>query len=415
MAVIDAAERLVGAGRELRARATDDLVDVLAGWIDTWSEPGSDWADRLAGALAPAAGFHESTVREGLARGLGAWRSDDLRRVVADELGGRDHSTVSGFDCTALVLAGSIPMPSLLALVWPLLLRSPVLVKCAARDPVTARIAAETLGEIDPLLGRCVEPLHFDRGDAASLDAFLGRADCVVATGSDAAVAALAARVAPPRRFVGFGHRASVAVLGPEADPAEAARDLAVDVALWDQLGCLSPVAVYCLGADADARSVEIGRRLASELAGAERHWPRGEVGVEAAALAAGERAEAEVRAAAGADVHVWGGVGDPWCVIREADLTARPAPLHRFVRVHAARDERILIDALGPLARHLAGVALAGCDGHGPALAARLAELGASRVCAPGRLQCPPLDWHHDGQRLLGPIARWSDLELEQ
>ena len=39
-------------------------------------------------------------------------------------------------------------------------------------------------------------------------------------------------------------------------------------------------------------------------------------------------------------------------------------------------------------------------------------AALGFSRMCAIGKMQQPPPDWHHDGQRVLAPLVRWVDCE---
>ena len=47
------------------------------------------------------------------------------------------------------------------------------------------------------------------------------------------------------------------------------------------------------------------------------------------------------------------------------------------------------------------------------PGLASALAELGASRVCAPGSLQSPALDWRHGGRGVLAPLARFTDVEM--
>jgi hypothetical protein len=40
------------------------------------------------------------------------------------------------------------------------------------------------------------------------------------------------------------------------------------------------------------------------------------------------------------------------------------------------------------------------------------LVRSGASRLCAPGTLQCPPLAWHHDGMPVLTPMSRITDVE---
>jgi hypothetical protein len=214
---------------------------------------------------------------------------------------------------------------------------------------------------------------------------------------------------------VAYGHRLSVAILGSEALCGTALREtagrVALDVALWDQLGCLSPVAAYVV--DAAGRTADdFAEALAQALSDIEERLPRGDVGKAEATRIALERADAEMRAAAGAHVAVHASDGTRWTVVREDAAVVRPAPLHRFVRVLPAGDGAALIDALAPLGPHLAGAALSGFGGESDAIARRLADLGASRICAPGAMQRPPLAWRHDNRGVLTPLARFADLE---
>jgi hypothetical protein len=97
---------------------------------------------------------------------------------------------------------------------------------------------------------------------------------------------------------------------------------------------------------------------------------------------------------------------------VREEDAALRPAPLHRFVRVAPVRDVAALLAAIAPVGRHLAGVAIDGFEAGDRALAHALVRRGASRVCAPGALQTPPLDWRHEGRGVLTPLAHFADRE---
>jgi hypothetical protein len=338
-------------------------------------------------------------VAEALAAGLAPYTGRALLDLVR-----ADGEALDGFDVTAAVLAGAIPLPAFVAILAPLALRSPVLVKPSAHDPVTARLVVRSLAERDALLGASVEVADFRRDDAKALAA-LCSAPCVAATGSDAAIEAIAARIRPAQRFVGAGHRFSVSVVGPEAmrgaEIARTAEDLGRDVARWDQLGCLSPIAVHV--ADADPRSADrMADALAAALRDAEMRWPRGRIEPGAAAAIARERAEAEMRGAA-----VRSSDDTRWTVVREADAALRGTPLHRFVRVHPAADVADALAALRPHAAHLASVAIAGFGAATDRVARALAKLGASRVCAPGELQAPPLAWPRDGRPVLRSLAR--------
>lgn len=403
-------------GEALRARPAKEVLDVLCEVLEQWRAPDSPWRARLVAQLPEAAGFSPEVVRDGVALALGDWSGDALRAVFGRELAGVDHAT--GFALTSVLLAGAIPTPTLLSLLAPLAVRSPVLAKAAARDPVTPALVAESIAAIDPALGRCLAVVSFASDDDEARRVFLG-GDCVVATGSDATIESVSQEVTGAQRLLRHGHRLSVAAIGPDAVSGDAladvARRLALDTALWDQQGCLSPVAVFVADPDPDAPR-RVARALARALARAERMWPRGETPTEAAAAIRRERGEAEMRAAAGRRVGVLASEGTEWSVVFEDDASWRPAPLHRFLRVHplpasdAAPDG--LERALRPVAPHLAAVALAGFAAGAPTLERRLAALGASRICAPGRLQLPPLGWRRDGMGLLAPLARLADIE---
>jgi hypothetical protein len=153
---------------------------------------------------------------------------------------------------------------------------------------------------------------------------------------------------------------------------------------------------------------------LALALADLEQRMPRGTVAPESAAAIQHERSDAELRSTDGSGVRVLASSGTQWTVVREAAATPRAAPLHRFVRVVPVAGVAGLLDALSPYARHLAGVAVAGFGAETASLSAALADLGASRICPPGRLQAPPLGWRREGLPVLGSLARVSDDELE-
>ncbi len=419
-----AAKRLRSQGAELRRRPAGEVLEAIARILDEWRDPLSAVAARneLQAALVAEVGFSAECIREGLQRGLAQWSGKALREVVARELGKETRpqsGLASGFDLTAIVLAGAIPMPTLLAILLPLVLRSPVLVKTSSRDPVTARHVARSVARLDPQLGRCIEVVDFPGDDNSCARALLA-ADCVVAMGSDATLQRVAEHVQPPQRLVSYGHRLSLAIVGPELRSdsalADAAQRIALDTAMWDQQGCLSPAAVYVVGSDKRAR--DAAAAIAAALERAEQRWPRGRIDTQSAAAIRGERANAEMRRAAGnggEGIELHASADTRWSVILEPESRWRPTPLQRFLRVYAVTGTPVvdaLETALRPIASHLAAVALEGFADETPVISQMLAGLGASRVCRLGALQAPPLGWHHDGQPLLLPLARITDIE---
>ena len=410
-----ALQRLRGAGHRLRRRPARETLDALGSVLESWREPDSPVRRALRTEYADAAGFSPAMVEAGMARALAEWTEDALRSLLDRELGGIEAlegsatRNASGFEVTSVLLAGSLPSPTLLGLLAPLLLRSPVLAKTSAHDPVTARLVADSVAAADPELGACIEMTRFNGSDRECVEALLG-ADCVVASGSDQTIASVAARVQPPRRLVSYGHRLSVAAVAADR-PADSAARLAEDVALWNQLGCLSPLAVFVEDRDR-GEAAAFAAELAGALADLEERWPRGQISPRASAAIRRERDEAEMRAASGAPVRLHRGAGSSWTVVAEADSRIRPAPLLRFLRVHPVAGVAGLVEALTAVKHHLASVGVGGfADRRGEMLAA-LSQLGVSRICPLGTMQAPPLSWCHDGRGVLLPLARLSDVD---
>ena len=414
--------RLDVARRRLSARSREGIVAVLGTVLDQWRDPQSKWRQRLLAEFPQQSGFSAPVVSAGLDLALEHWTAEALAQAVEAELGPpglSENHRVSPFSMTSMILAGAIPMPSLLGPLLPLCVQSPVLVKSASRDPITPGLLAESIAEVDPELGRCIEVVSFGSEDKESLGRFLA-AECVVASGADETIAAIARRIRPSQRFVAYGHKLSLAVVNAdrceESWCQENAEALALDMALWDQLGCLSPAAVFVLGKNAETAGRALAGALARALEDMQTNLPRGEVPLETAAKIRHEREEARMRGAGGAHVEVHASEGTEWTVISEADARWRPAPLHRFIRVHPLARLEDLGDALHPMVRNLSSVGLAGFEAGetGAAeLTQELSQLGAARICAVGRLQAPPIGWRHDGRPLLLPLARFTGIEL--
>ena len=388
--------RARAAGPALRARPLAARVDAIGALLEALREDAQ--AGRLTARFAEPLGFAPATFERGIALALEHWDRAALARLASAEL---EPTAPDPPEWVALFLAGAIPSPNLLSVVAPLVAGAPVVAKSGRFDRVTAPLVAEHLAAIDAELAGALAVVD-TRSDDDATTAALCMAPCVVASGSDETLTALERRLAARSRLVGYGHRASIAVLdGRLADDAvaadEACRGLALDTALWDQLGCCSPVAAYILGDLATAEA--LAERLANAFAILETELPRGLVPLAARAAARHEREQAGLRAG----TRSLGG-GD-WTVLIEADPSWRPAPLHRFLRVAALPSIAALDAALAPLGGRLSSVALAGPATEAADLRALLARHGASRIVAPGRLQAPPLDWQRDGLATLGAL----------
>jgi len=410
----DAVARLEAARGAVLARPLEDLVAVVGRVLERFGKADAHFGARLVERLPEATGFETATIARGLEHALAHWDLEAVSGLVDLELGPslRAGRVLRPHARTSVVLAGGIPMPTLVACLTPLLVRSPVLVKTASRDRVTAHLVAECLRDVDAELGACLEVLDLEGDDEAALDAFLD-APCILASGSDEALREIAARGPVGTRFVGYGHRFSVALVdangctGDRLD--QAAAELAHDVAAWDQSGCLSPICAHVVGGDAGA-AARVASTLGEALEALAEDMPRGTVPTEVAACIRSERDEAAMRAAAGRTVTVHASEDTAWTVALEDEPALRAAPLHRFLRVHPAPDFETWAEVIEPAAAQLSTVGFAGFgDERDHPVLGLATALGASRVCPLGEMQAPPLDWPHDGEPVLAPLARWS------
>lgn len=236
--------------------------------------------------------------------------------------------------------------------------------------------------------------------------AWLRAADAVAVFGDDATIAHFRARVPAGIPFQAHGHRVSAGVVF--ADPDHASVDAAArDVSLYDQRGCLSPHDIYV-----DETSGLSARTYAARLAGAmarfNAHTPRSPLGVGENAAIANLRASYGFRAASDLRVQIWASEGTTdWTVIYEEEAWFATSTLNRVVFVKPLPAD--LAPAFETVRPWL------GAIGIWPATAenaARVAGLGASRICALGRMQFPPITWHAEGQPNLAPLVRWVDFE---
>ena len=335
-----------------------------------------------------------------------------------------------GPSLTALLLAGNTPL-----LAWPALwaaLRagSAVFVKMSSRgETLWPRLFVNAVAEVDADMAALV---HLDvwPGDDVRTGELARAADAVIAYGSDASVAAVRALTPPGTPFFGFGHALSVGLVLKEAAPpapnswgarnrtgggvappsgtprigggggrlSEAAAGFAHDVLMYDQGGCLSPQAVFVEGNGKAARA--FGEALARALPGAADALdvlPSGDVTRAARVRQARDLAlfTPGARVLANPDDLRWA------VVVFEREQAMPPPTGHGVVSVlPLANVASGFGAALGVARGRLSSVGVAGT--LRPDEEATLWAEGVSRICGPGEMQSPPLDWPNGGRDLL-------------
>ncbi len=400
--------RLLSTRRHLVARSSNSILASLATVVEQWLRPDSKWR-RLAEAMLPGAtGFSPEMVRFALPFMLEPLRAPAVGQLLDTELG--DRRALDGSPgarrlrspALALhVLPSNLPAHAAAPVVLTLAIKAAALVKAGRADRLFPALLASSISETDAELGACVAACYWQGGDRRCEDVVLDAVDLVVASGDDASLDQLRARTRG--RFIANGHRVSFAVLAREIliEPAVmqgAAAALALDVALWDQRGCLSPQLCFVEG-DFEA-ACQFGELLATALRDMARRLPPGPTATAEQVAVRRFREEAEWRAIGGAPCLLF---APDKCadgtVVVEPEAVFRLTPLCRSVRILPLRRMADMVDVLAPARRVVECAGLASAPWRQPECARLLTAAGVHRICQLGEMQRPPLSWQPGGR----------------
>jgi hypothetical protein len=419
--VIDAAfvtavcKRLAEARRPLLRMTTDRILLSLertAEHLEMFDDGAATRLDALASRLSAATGWPESMAADGIRQITCLLR----RRNLSSWLAGEVHPSSAlagparGPEVIFHVLAGAVPYPTVMTLTAGLLARSGNLVKPSSADPVFAADFARALAENDPDLGDALAVIPWAGGSSEIEDAALRSAGAVTAYGGDDAVASLRARTPAATRVLAHPHKFSIAVLAG-ADPVSAAAGAVADVLRFDLSGCLSPQVFFVEGDPLPFAEALAARLAADSEARAARGetWdrPHSDIGTIRRSREKAEFAELSDR-----PVRMLASDNLDWTVV----VQLRPLrPFHLFgrtVNVVGVGALRETADLLGPSVRQLSCCGLAAADDRWADAVEFLVGLGVRRVCPLGKMQTPPLGWHHDGRFHLADFLEWTDVE---
>lgn len=387
--------------RELAAQSIDRRIDALVAWATAWTQCNDPYRREAVALLPEATGLSEAMVERGLDLAFESVEAHRLRSWWQREGGEESSVALSGHITSSNVFVAGLP-----PVVASLLAGVPAFLRPSSSAPEFGVLLARSWNERGLLGGEFLAAASWDRGAEAATRALLEGAERVFVFGTDQSIAdvRLVARAqgGVGMEPLGFGHRLSLAAIGEEAlsDDAvleRALEGLALDALSWDGAGCLTPRWVFVEGGPEVAE--RIARLAAPLLARAAGELPRG---VELDMASGAERAGWLGRAG----FEGWASQGLGWAVAALAEARLEPEPPRRslvFLPVPRLQD---LPAILAPLGDHLQGLAYAGAAERRDELASSLRSQGLSLAVAPGMLQRPPVDWNHDGVRILSSLV---------
>lgn len=418
----------------LLKRNTSSLIRTIVNVAQDWQDESYPFRQRALAEGPKATGFSQATLARGLNEFFSQLTKRNLEELIIQDLGhvsrldemttaeiehgGERASRAVGSELLAHIAGGALPNPTFLSMILGLLARSAQFVKCPSGRELLPRLLAHSIYVVDPKLGACMELASWPGGNKALEEALFSHATCVTATGSDETIAAVRRAIPGSARFIGYGHRSSVGYVTSEMLSAftlpKIVAKAADDVTAWDQLGCLSPHAIYVEtgGAIGPEQFAEL---LAAELAKREIAQPRGELSADDHANIARRRGFYDVRASHSPETRIWKSEGSTaWSVVFEADPEFQLSCLNRFVFVKAVVDLDQFLLGIDKLRGQVSTVGLAAAGASAQRIANDLAQWGVTRICPIGEMQNPPLRWRHDGRPALGELVTWSDWEMQ-
>jgi hypothetical protein len=374
---------------ETVAPCADRMADALARAFEHWRDRNYARRRDTIAVIAESAGYSVAMLENSIDALLKAFTNDALKamaaRVSADS---RDVKPKK----VGFIAAGNVAGAGIHEIAIALIAGARVLIKTASAEPIFFAEFARTLAEVDREAGARVEVLNWSRSRTDLTDELISQCECVVAYGDDATIESLRRR----SDVIGFGSRVSAALIDASCIDG-VAELLARDVALFEQLGCLSLHHVFVVSPDGRAardfavRMSEALERLAVSMLSA--HIP-----LRDAAEIRGVRERARWRAIAGEPVELFEGRGLEWTVVFEAKADSfKVSPGFRTVHVTAVRDLAEFRACIGNMSGRIEAMAVAGDECETEARA-----MGIPYVCAPGEMQSPPLDWRHGGGEFL-------------
>jgi hypothetical protein len=377
------------------------MADALARAFALWRNGNYARRRDAVAAIAHSAGYSVAMLENSIDALLKPFTSDALKSFA-----GRISASAESVrpKTVGFIAAGNVAGAGIHEVAIALIAGAHVTIKTASVEPIFFAEFARTLSEIDREAGARIEVLHWGRERTDLTEAMIANCERVVAYGDDSTIESL-----QRSNVIGFGSRVSAAVVAESATVpsriAAVAELLARDVALFEQLGCLSLHQVFVISA-ADGAARDFAMRMAAALERVGESMPPARIPLRDAAQIRGLRERVRWRGIAGEPVELIEGRGLEWTVIleRRAALNGsfKISPGFRTVHVTGLRDVGELRGCLASVSGRIEAMAVAGNESEAADICAMLGALGIPYVCAPGEMQSPPLEWRHGGGRFI-------------
>lgn len=413
---------------QLRSLPLITIVGAISEVANQWLD--RNWSMRVdtVERIEAATGFSTEVINRCLDVELRNYQSDSLWRTLKREL--KDPFVLDTFcnnkelegsamaigpQATLTIFTGNVPALPALSIVRCLLVKSAVVAKVASGEPSFASQFATSISEINPILGNAIAVTYWDRDDHSSLYNAVHNADAVIAYGGLNACAAVREAIQPEQTYIEHGHKYSIGIITKDylnqvgVDRVTTA--IADDVFTFNQHACIAPQAYFMQLNETEL--AEFSQALGGKFNEFNEQYPIGSFSdSEACNIQLSRIKESWGASTAKLNTHLQSDdLG--WTINIRDSLPESRISGNRVLDLVGYNNTQEVINTLKPFSHFLQNIAIGDHSDHFLKTATQFAQMGACRICAPGKMSIPSLIWNHDGIPCIERLLRWCDIEM--
>ena len=411
----------------LQAYTINDIIDVIDHAIQILLDRTSKWRQLAEEILPQSTGYPFDIIKVGLTRYLMTFRKHQLHRFIAEDLPnpqilnqfipnhkGGYTKAVSPALITHL-WSGNIPGLPLWSFISSLLVKSGSICKLPHAEPFLASWFAEIIAEIDPVIAQCFAVIYWPGGETQLESIAIEQSDVILGYGNNDVLSAIAQRIPVTKRFLAYGEKVSLALIGNETlspnKVEQVTRNIAREIANYDQQGCYSPQMIF-IQQGGNYHPLQVAQMIAHQLQQLEQLFPVQSFNLQDSMTRSHWLQQEETQALLTDDIHVFKGAHASWIVTFHKQLTFLPSPLNRFVRIMPFTNITQLTQLLTPYRSYLQTVGIAAATEKMFQWSEALAQVGVCRFSSLETMTLPEAGWHHDGGFNLRDLLSFVDIE---
>lgn len=412
----------------LKHLTVNEIIDIIARAAEKWTNPSYHLRKIAEKAVPAVTGYDADQFSLELKNFIRLFRKKELKRFVNTELGqsgamlddfqpnlSGGFSKFYGPDLIFQIFSGNVPGIQLWTLIMGLLVKSPTLGKTSFVEPIMPALFVQTLAEIDPKLANTITILPWHSGEKFEAHC-LNLADTIVVCGGKEAVASVKSKTPLNKKILSYGYKIGLAIVGRETlTPeyyAQVIKDLAEDIATYDQQSCLAPQSIFIERGGAITPQ-EFASILSNELNNYQIKYPRAPIHESDKIAIEKMRQEAEITSIKNGATSVFRSDNSTaWTIILHNNIGFSASPLNRSIHIFVVNDLTDLPPVLIPHQQYLQSAGIAISPNRLFSLADMLGKVGVNRMSALGKMNHVSSGWHHDGRFNLLDLVRVTDIE---